>query len=243
MSIGPGIFSNLGDKAKDVLYKDYAEQSPIHFHYKFMDWNAGFACKVVEIVPGVRTVFKCNIPDSGKVELQYLNKFAGITGRIGLLGNEGGAYDPVVNFSGLLGTRIVSLGANVALHIPTRSITKLNAGFGFNSAFLEASLTFHDSFDTLKATFYHEVNPLTQTAIATQVKHSLSLQETGVTIGVQHAFFPQTLLKARFDSAGKAGALIQQGFWQRFFVTMAGELDFGAEDKTPKFGVSMALRP
>jgi voltage-dependent anion channel protein 2 len=101
----------------------------------------------------------------------------------------------------------------------------------------------HNSFDTLKATFYHEVNPLTQTAIATQVKHSLSLQETGVTIGVQHAFFPQTLLKARFDSAGKAGALVQQGFWQRFFVTMAGELDFGAEDKTPKFGVSMALRP
>jgi voltage-dependent anion channel protein 2 len=75
------------------------------------------------------------------VELQYLNKFTGITGRIGLLGNEGGQYDPVVNFSGLLGTRIVSLGANVALHIPTRSITKLNAGFGFNSAFLEASLT------------------------------------------------------------------------------------------------------
>ncbi|CAL5198349.1 unnamed protein product [Lathyrus oleraceus] len=243
MSKGPGVYSSIGDKAKDVLYKDYAQQSPIHFHYKFMDWNAGFACKVIEIVPGFRTVFKCTIPDSGKVELQYLNRFTGISGCIGLLGSEEGQYEPVLNFSGLLGTSILSLGANVAFHIPTRSITKLNAGFGFNSAFLEASLTLHDSFDTLKATFYHQVNPLTQTAIATQVKHSLSLKETGVNIGVQHAFFPQTLLKARFDSSGKAGTLIQQGFWQKFFVTMAGEIDFGAEDKTPKFGVSMALRP
>lgn len=244
MSKSPGVYSNLGDKAKDCLYKDYVQQSPIHFHYQFMDWNAGFSCKVQEILPGFRTVFKCTVPDSGKVELQYLNRFTGITGCIGLLGNQDGAYDPVVKLSGLLGTSILSLGANVALHIPTRSITKLTAGFGLNTAFLEASLTLHDSFDTLKATIYHEVNPLTQTAIATQVKHSLSLKETGVTIGAQHAFFPETLLKARFDSSGKVGALIQQGFWQRFFVTMAGEMDFGAtDDKIPKVGVSMALRP
>lgn len=87
------------------------------------------------------------------------------------------------------------------------------------------------------------MNPLSKTAVATQVKYSLSLKETGVTIGAQHAFFPETLVKARFDNYGKAGALIQQGFWQRFFVTMAGEMDFGATEKVPKFGVSMALRP
>lgn len=101
----------------------------------------------------------------------------------------------------------------------------------------------HDSFDTLKATCYHEVNPLTKTAIAAEMKYSLSLQETGVTIGAQHAFFPQTLVKARFDTSGKAGALIQQGLWQKFFMTMTGEMDFGAINKVPKFGISMALRP
>ncbi|KAJ1378446.1 Porin domain superfamily [Sesbania bispinosa] len=195
MSGGPGIYFDIGKKAKDVLHNDYAHQSPIHFHYQFMDWNLDLSCKVDEIVPGFRSIFKCTIPDSGKVELQYLNKFIGMTGCIGLVGNTEGGYDPVVSCSGLIGTRILSLGANVALDIPTRSISKLNAGFSFNSAFLVASLTLHDMFDTLKATCYHEVNPLTKTAIAAEVKHSLSLNETGVTIGAQHAFFSTNIGK------------------------------------------------
>ena len=88
------------------------------------------------------------------------------------------------------------------------------------------------------------MNPLTKTAIAAELKYSLSIKETGVTIGAQHAFLPETLVKARLDTTGKVGALIQQGFWQRFYVTMAGEMDFGASsDKVPKVGVSMALRP
>lgn len=100
----------------------------------------------------------------------------------------------------------------------------------------------HDRFGTLKATCYHEVNPLTKTAIAAEVKYSLSMKETGVTIGAQHAIFPQTLVKARFDTSGNAGAVIQQGFWQRFFITMAGEVDFGDQTTHPKVGVSMALK-
>ncbi|XP_061346662.1 mitochondrial outer membrane protein porin 1-like [Gastrolobium bilobum] len=238
----PGLYFDIGKKARDVLHKDYAQQSPVHFHYQLMDWNLDLSCQVEEIVPGFRSLFNCTIPDSGKVELQYLNNYTGITGCIGLLGNpERGGYDPVANFSGLIGTSILSLGANVAFDISSRTISKLNAGLSFNSAFLIASLTLHDRFDTLKASCYHEVNPLTKTAIAAEVKHSLSMKETGVTIGAQHAFFPQTVVKARLDTSGKVGALIQQGFWQRFFVTMAGEMDFGTNE-LPKVGVSMALR-
>lgn len=75
------------------------------------------------------------------MELQYLNNYTGITGCIGLLGNQEGGYEPVVNFSGLIGTGILSMGANVAFDISTRTVNKLNAGFSFNSAFLAASLT------------------------------------------------------------------------------------------------------
>lgn len=75
------------------------------------------------------------------MELQYLNNYTGITGCIGLLGNLESGYDPVVNFSGLIGTSILSLGANVAFNMSTREIRKLNAGLSFNTAFLVASMS------------------------------------------------------------------------------------------------------
>ncbi|XP_027333181.1 mitochondrial outer membrane protein porin 1-like isoform X2 [Abrus precatorius] len=210
-----------------------------------MDWNVDLSCQVEEIVPGFRSLFKCSIPDSGKVELQHLTNYTGITGCIGLIGNLERGYDPIVKFSGLVGTNILSLGGNVAFDLPTRTINKLNAGLSLNTPFLVASLTLHDRFDTLKASCYHEVNPLTKSAIAAELKHTLSLGETGLTIGAQHAFFPQTLVKARLDTYGTAGALIQQGLWERCFITMAGEVKFGTTDNKliPKFGVSVALKP
>ncbi|TKY55121.1 Mitochondrial outer membrane protein porin 1 [Spatholobus suberectus] len=245
MSTSPGIYFDIGKKAKDVLHKDYAHPSPIHYHYQFMDYNVDLSCQVDEIVPGFRSLLKCTIPDSGKVELHHLTNYTGITGCIGLEGNLEKGYDPVVNLSGLVGTNIVSLGANVAFDIPTRTINKLNAGLGLNTPFLVASLTMHDRFDIVKASCYHEVNPLTKTAIAAELKHSLSVGETGVIIGAQHSFFPQTLVKARLDTYGKAGALIQQGLWERCFITMAGEVELKNSDNTlhPKVGVSVALRP
>ncbi|KHN48663.1 Mitochondrial outer membrane protein porin 1 isoform B [Glycine soja] len=210
-----------------------------------MDYNVDLSCKVDELVPGFKSLFKCTIPDSGKVELQHLSNYTGITGCIGLEGNLEKGYDPVLNLSGLVGTNILSLGGNVALDLPTRTISKLNAGLGLNTDFLVASLTMHDSFDFVKASCYHEVNPLTKTAIAAELNHSLSMGETSATVGAQHAFLPQTLVKARFDTFGRAGALIQQGFWERCFVTMAGEVEFNTSDNNlhPKVGVSVALKP
>ncbi|XP_054792976.1 mitochondrial outer membrane protein porin of 36 kDa-like [Prosopis cineraria] len=243
MSKCPGLYFDIGKRAKDVLHKDYAHQPPIHFHYQFMDWNLDLSCQVEEIVPGLRSLFNFTLPDSGKVELQYLSNYTGITGCIGLIGNLERGYDPVVNFSGLIGTDILSLGTKLAYDISTREFRKMNVGFSFNTAFLVASMTMHDRFDTVKASFYHEVNPLTKTAIAAEVKHRISLNETGVTIGAQHALLPCTMVKARLDTYGKAGALIQQQFWQRICISMAGEIDFRATSKLPKIGLSLALAP
>ncbi|KAK7330392.1 hypothetical protein VNO77_24586 [Canavalia gladiata] len=245
MSTCPGLYFDIGKKARDVLQKDYAQLSPIHFHYQIMDYNVDLSCQVEEIVPGFRSLFKCSIPDSGKVELQYMSNYTGLTGCIGLAGNLERGFDPIANFSGLVGTNILSLGANVALDIPSRTISNLNAGLSLNTDFLVASLTMHDSFDTLKASCFHEVNPLSKTAIAAELKHRLSMGETSLTIGAQHALFPQTLVKARFNTESKAGAVIQQGFLERFFISMAGEVEFRNTDNKwlPKIGVSVALKP
>lgn len=87
------------------------------------------------------------------------------------------------------------------------------------------------------------MNPLTKTAIAAELKHCISMSETGVTIGAQHALFPNTMVKTRIDTDGKVGALIQQQMWQKICLSMAGEMDMRAESKIPKVGLSLALLP
>ncbi|KAF7806168.1 mitochondrial outer membrane protein porin 1 [Senna tora] len=243
MSKCPGLYFDIGKRAKDVLHKNYAHQPPIHYHYQFMDWNLDLSCQLDAIVPGLRSICNFTIPDSGKVELQHLSNYTGITGCIGLIGKVDGGYEPVVNFSGLIGTNILSLGANVAFDISSREIKTINTGFSLNTDFFVASMTMHDKFDTMKASCYHEVNPLTKTAIAAEVKHSFSMNETGITIGAQHAMVPSTTVKAKLDTNGKVGALIQQEIWQRCCISMAGEMDFRAESKVPKVGLSLALKP
>ncbi|BAT79603.1 hypothetical protein LR48_Vigan04g046300 [Vigna angularis] len=245
MNQGPGLYFDIGKKARDVLHKDYCQQTPIHFNYRFFGWNLDLSCEE-ELVHGLKGLFACNIPDSGKLELRHLSRFSGFSASIGLLGDEGKGYSPVANLSGLIGTRILSLGANLAYDISaTRTTNSLNTGLSLNSPYLVASVTLHDYFQTLKGCCYFEVNPLNKTAIAAEVKYDLADDEiTGVTIGVQHALFPWTLLKARLSNNGRVGALIQQKFGRKFSITVAGEVNLNEKDKEkcPKVGVYMAIK-
>ena len=112
-------------------------------------------------------------------------------------------------------------------------------------SFVHVKLCRHDNFQTLKGSCYFEVNPLTKTAIAAEVKYDLADDETtGVTVGAQHALFSWTLLKARLNNNGKVGGLIQQKFGTKFSITVAGEINLNekAKEKFPKVGVSMALK-
>ena len=70
-----------------------------------------------------------------KVELQYLHDYAGISSSIGLTAN------PVVNFSGVIGTSVVALGTDVSFDSKTGNFTKLNTGLSFSNADLIAALT------------------------------------------------------------------------------------------------------
>ncbi|KAG5046322.1 hypothetical protein AAZX31_06G181300 [Glycine max] len=248
MSQGPGLYFDIGKKARDVLHKGYAQQPPIHFNYRFLNWNLDLSCQE-ELVHGLRGLFTCNIPDSGKLEIQHFSRFSGFSASIGLSGEAEKGYNPVANISGHIGTRILTLGANLACDLSgsssARTTNNLNAGLSLNSPYLVAAATLHDNFQTLKGSCYFEVNPLTKTAIAAEVKYDLADDETtGVTVGAQHALFSWTLLKARLNNNGKVGGLIQQKFGTKFSITVAGEINLNekAKEKFPKVGVSMALK-
>ena len=70
-----------------------------------------------------------------QVELQYLHDYAGICTSVGLTAN------PVVNFSGVIGTNVLALGTDISFDTKTGDFTKSNVGVNFTHADLIASLT------------------------------------------------------------------------------------------------------
>ncbi|KAG4958770.1 hypothetical protein JHK87_035403 [Glycine soja] len=276
MSKGPGLYSDIGKKARDLLFKDY------HSDQKFtittysptgvaitssgtkkgdlfvadvntqlknknittdikLDTNSNLLTTITvnEPAPGLKTIFSFRVPDqrSGKVEVQYLHDYAGISTSVGLTAN------PIVNFSGVVGTNVLALGTDVSFDTKIGELTKLNAGLNFTKDDLVASLTVNDKGDALNASYYHAVNRLTNTAVGAEVTHRFSTNENTLTLGTQHALDPLTTMKARVNNFGKANALIQHEWRPKSFFTISGEVDTKAIEKSAKVGLGLALKP
>ncbi|KAJ9683611.1 hypothetical protein PVL29_019257 [Vitis rotundifolia] len=276
MGKGPGLYTEIGKKARDLLYKDYQSDHKLTItscsptgvaitssgtkkgDIFVADVNTQLKNKnittdvkidtssnlfvtvtVDEPAPGLKSIFSFKVPDqrSGKVELQYLHDYAGISTSIGLTAN------PIVNFSGTIGTNVVALGTDLSFDTKSGNFTKCNAGVSFCNADLIASLTVNDKGDAVNASYYHSVNLLTNTAVGAEVTHSFSTNQNTLTLGAQHKLDPLTTVKARVNNFGKASALIQHEWRPRSLFTISGEVDTKAVDKTAKVGLALALKP
>ncbi|XP_057739040.1 mitochondrial outer membrane protein porin of 34 kDa-like [Arachis stenosperma] len=276
MGKGPGLYSDIGKKARDLLFKDYhSDQKFTVTTYSptgvaitstgikrdglFMadvntqlknknvttdikvdtDSNLFTTITVNEPAPGLKTIFSFRVPDqrSGKVEVQYVHDYAGISTSVGLTAN------PIVNFSGVLGSDVLAIGSELSYDTKIGEFTKYNAGVNFTKADLVASLTMTDKGDTLNASYYHIVNPLKNTAFGAEVTHSFSTNKNTLTLGSQHALDPLTTVKARINNSGKAHALIQHEWRPKSFFTISGEVDTKSFEESAKIGLGLALKP
>ncbi|KAK1298692.1 hypothetical protein QJS10_CPB14g01314 [Acorus calamus] len=273
---GPGLYSDIGKRARDLLYRDYqtdqkftlttytangvaitstgTKKGDITFgeiqtqlknknvttDIKVNTDSSVFTTVTVdEAAPGLKTILSFVVPDqkSGKAEIQYLHDYAGITSSIGLTAN------PVVNMSGVIGSNVLSVGTDVSFDTATGNFLKYNAGLSFTNADLIAALNLNNKGDTLVASYYHLVSPLTSTAVGVEMTHSFSTNENTLTIGTQHALDPLTTVKGRVNNYGKASALIQHQWRPKSLVTLSAEVDTKAIEKSTKVGLSLLLKP
>ncbi|EEF52123.1 mitochondrial outer membrane protein porin of 36 kDa [Ricinus communis] len=249
MSKGPGLYQDIGKKARDLLYGDYAHHPRTHFGYKDIRWNFDLSCQTPEILPGVSTYFRFLVPDSGRVELRFLHEYFGIAAGVGVKSYEEGSfkgdgYFPVVNLSGVAGNTLFSLGTDITFNVAQGSFDEFSAGMSFNSPFIISSVNLDDKLDAVKASCYYSFNHLTRTAVAAELKHNFSTTgRTTITFGAQHSMFPSTLMKARVNTDAKLGALFKLEMWEKLLIAFTGEMDFMASDsdKISKLGVSMAF--
>ncbi|XP_074274542.1 mitochondrial outer membrane protein porin of 36 kDa [Silene latifolia] len=275
MAKGPGLYSDIGKKARDLLNKDYQTNHKFTFNSvtasgiaitstatkkgellaadvgtKIINKNITADFKVDtgsnllstitvdEPAPGLKAIISFKVPDqkSGKVELQYLHEYAGINTSIGTTAN------PIVNFSGVIGNNTVALGTDLSFDTASGNFTKCNLGLNYTNADLIASLNVNNKGDSLVASYYHSVYPLTNTAVGAEFNHTISTNENTLHLGSQHALDPLTLVKGKVNNNGIASALIQHEWRPKSFVTLAGEVDTRAIEKSVKFGLAVALK-
>ncbi|GMJ05683.1 ARABIDOPSIS THALIANA VOLTAGE DEPENDENT ANION CHANNEL 1, voltage dependent anion channel 1 [Hibiscus trionum] len=255
MGKGPGLYTDIGKKARDLLYKDYQadhkftvttypsngvaitstgtkkgelllgdistelKNKNITTNVK-VDTNSNLFTTITvdEPAPGLKTIFSCIVPDqrSGKVELQYQHEYAGISTSIGLTASS------LFNFSGVVGNNFVTVGTDLSFDTASGNITKLNAGLNFTHYDLIASLALNDKGDTLNASYYHIVSPLTNTAVGAELTHSFSSNE---------------------NTHNRASGLIQHEWRPKSLITISGEVDTTAIEKSAKVGLALALKP
>jgi voltage-dependent anion channel protein 2 len=276
MGKGPGLYTEIGKKVRDLLYKDYQGDQKfsvttyssngvaitttgtnkgdvflgdVATQVKNKGFTADFKVSTDssllttitfdEPTPGVKAIISAKLPDqkSGKVELQYLHEYAGISTSMGL------ASSPIVNFSGLVGTGVVAIGTDVAFNTESGNFKHFNAGLSLTKDDLIASLTLNDKGERLNASYYHTVNPLTNTVVGAEVNHNFSTKENTIIVGTQHALDPLTTVKGRINNAGVANALIQHEWRPKSFFTVSGEVDTKAIEKSAKVGIALALKP
>ncbi|CAF1885750.1 unnamed protein product [Brassica oleracea var. botrytis] len=273
---GPGLYTEIGKKARDLLYKDYQGDQKLSVttysstgvaitttgtnkgdlfvgDVSTQVKNKNFTADIKvatdssllttftydEATPGLKAIVSAKVPDqkSGKVELQYLHDYAGICTSVGLTAS------PIVNFSGVVGNNVLALGTDVSFNTQSGGFKHFNAGFSFTKDDLIAALTLNDKGDKLNASYYHIVNPLSNTVVGAEVTHSFTTQKNAITVGAQHAIDPLTTVKARLNNDGVANALIQHQWRPKSFITVSGEVDSRAIEKSAKVGFALALKP
>ncbi|XP_047960676.1 mitochondrial outer membrane protein porin of 36 kDa-like [Salvia hispanica] len=273
---GPGLYSDIGKKARDLLYRDY--QADRKFTLSTLTSN-GVAITssgtqkgdlfladistllknknittdlkvdtssnvfttvtVDEPAPGVKAIFSFVAPDqkSGKVELQYLHEYAGISTSLGFTAK------PTVNFSGVAGNHQATVGADISFNTATGNFTKLNGGISLISTDLIASLMVNDKGQSVTASYFHLVSLLTNTTVGAEFTHGFKSHENTLTFGAHHMMDLTTAVKARVNNYGKVNALLQHEWRPRSLITISGEVDTRAIEKSAKIGLAVAIRP
>ena len=100
-----------------------------------------------------------------------------------------------------------------------------------------------DKGDTVKASYLHHLDQVRKSAAVAEFSRRFSTNENTFTVGGLYAVDNLTVVKAKLNNHGKLGAVLQHEVIPKSVLIIASEFDTMALDKTPRFGLSLALKP
>lgn len=100
-----------------------------------------------------------------------------------------------------------------------------------------------DKGDSIKASYVHYLDQQKKSAAVGEISRKFSTNENTFTVGGAYAVDNLTLIKAKLNNHGRLGALLQHEVVPKSLLTISGELDTKALDKSARFGLALALKP
>ncbi|KAF3669941.1 Mitochondrial outer membrane porin [Capsicum annuum] len=197
----------------------------------------GECSTTITLVPWMKSILSFTVPDqkSGKVEHQFLHDYVGISTSAGLTEN------PIVNLSGVVGTKGLSLGTDVSLDTTLRTFSKFNVGLSFTDDGVVTSYNLNNKGDTLSTSYYRSLGRVNDTAFGLDATRTFSTNEHTFTIGTKHQLDEVATVKARVNNVGKATSLLQYEWHPNSVFTLSGEVDTKALNKGVKFGWAVKM--
>ncbi|XP_042461267.1 mitochondrial outer membrane protein porin 6-like [Zingiber officinale] len=201
--------------------------------------NISTTISVDELLAGAKTKLSFKLPDqkSGKLDVQYFHRLVAFNSSIGL------TPTPLLEFAAAIGSRELSVGAEIGFDSASASLTKYNAGIGFNKHDFSAALVLTDKGETLKASYIHVLNPVNGVAVAAEMVRKFNTYENSFAIGSSHNLDPLTTIKTCFNNSGKSAVLCQHQWRPKSFITVSAEFDPKAASAPSRFGLALALKP
>ncbi|KAK6117393.1 hypothetical protein DH2020_048849 [Rehmannia glutinosa] len=248
MSKGPGLFSDIGKKAKDLLTRDYLSDHKFSVStysesgvalttstvkkggYSSGDVAAQYIYKntFVDVKVDTESNISAILAFADILELQYFHPHASLTAAVGL--NQA----PPIDFSVTLGTPTFALGAEAGYETSSGKLTKYTAGITVTKPDSCGSVILGDKGDTIKASYIHYLDQLKRTAAVGEIARKFSTNENTFTVGGSYAIDSLTLVKMKLNNHGTLGAVLQHELIQKSLVTISSEFDTKALDKTPR---------
>ncbi|KAL9273729.1 Mitochondrial outer membrane protein porin 2-like protein [Drosera capensis] len=190
---------------------------------------------VTDIFPSTKAIVSVKLPDynSGKLELQYFHDHATFT-TAAILNKS-----PAIDVSATIGTPAIAFGAEAGYDTTSGNFTKYTAAIGV----LLPLYCKGDKGDTIRATYLHHLDQSKKSSSVGEITRRFSTNENTFTVGGSYVIDGLSVVKAKLNNHGKLGALLQHEVIPKSLITIAGEIDTKALEKTPKFGLALALKP
>uniref|UniRef100_A0A161ZMV8 Voltage-dependent anion-selective channel protein n=1 Tax=Daucus carota subsp. sativus TaxID=79200 RepID=A0A161ZMV8_DAUCS len=201
--------------------------------------NIATTLTIMDIVPSTKTIASIKFPDynSGKLEVQYFHHHANLTTAVAL------SQTPSVDLSATIGTPTFALGAEAVYQTSSGKFTKYTAGITITKPDACASIILGEKGDSIKASYVHHLDSSKRSAAVGEISRRFSTNENTFTVGGLYAVDSLTSVKAKLNNHGKLGVLLQHEVIPKSLLSLASEFDTKALDKTPKFGLALALKP
>ncbi|GFP78902.1 mitochondrial outer membrane protein porin 2 [Phtheirospermum japonicum] len=240
MSKGPGLFSDIGKKAKDLLTRDYLSD---HKFSVSTYSESGVALTTSTVKKGGYS--------SGDVAAQYLYKNTFVDVKVDTDSNISTilAFADIVPSSKTIATLKYPNYESGKLELQYfHPHASLSAAVGLNQAppidfsFTLGTPTFAlgaeagyetSSGDTIKASYIHFLDQLKRSAAVGEITRKFSTNENTFTVGGSYAIDDLTLVKVKLNNHGTLGAVLQHEVIRKSLVTISSEFDTKALDKTP----------